>query len=92
MSYSSYYLGEKDKNGSDYIRGHAIDDVCNSEGCEKKIDRGLGCLCYSCTGYFCSEHLTEAYTEQDKPVEFQCFAGASTQICVGCEKEYLINK
>jgi hypothetical protein len=62
------------------LRGYAVDDVCNHEGCETEIDRGLSYLCYCCTGYFCAEHRTFA----DESNEFECFAGGSSQCCVNC--------
>jgi hypothetical protein len=59
MSYARYVLADGRE------AGYGVDDVCNQDGCDKKIDRGLGCLCgdmpggdeYGCGGYFCGEHL-----------------------------------
>ena len=45
--------------------GYSVEAVCDEEGCETEIDRGLGYLCgsdprgdeHGCTGYFCGAHL-----------------------------------
>lgn len=73
MGYRFYHKDNMD-------RGYSVEDVCNKEGCNKKIDRGLGYLCYSCTKYFCGEHLT--YSDE----EYECFAGSSHQVCEECAK------
>lgn len=62
MGHASYTVY---RNGEEIEAGYAVEDVCNRDGCEKEIDRGLGCLCgrtpggdeYGCGGYFCGEHL-----------------------------------
>lgn len=59
MGYASYEtpLGEA---------GYAVEDVCNQEGCEVAIDRGLSYLCgdqpgrdseHGCGRWFCGSHL-----------------------------------
>lgn len=53
----------KDKQGR--LIGYAHEAVCDHEGCNKIIDRGLSYACggmhgedeHSCDKYFCSEHL-----------------------------------
>jgi hypothetical protein len=45
--------------------GYAVQAVCDQEGCEEKIDRGLAYVCgdmhdgdeHSCGRYFCASHL-----------------------------------
>lgn len=46
--------------------GYGVEDVCNLDGCEEKIDRGLAFLCgeqpgrkgeHGCGRWFCGEHL-----------------------------------
>lgn len=45
--------------------GYAVEAVCDLEGCDKKIDRGLAYCCgdmhdggeHGCGGYFCGKHL-----------------------------------
>lgn len=51
-------------------RGYSVEDICNKEGCEVEIDRGLAYLCGqspyqdsdNCARYFCASHLV--YTAQ----------------------------
>lgn len=71
MGYSRYEIDGKE-------RGYGVPDVCNHEGCEQKINRGMAYLCYGCTGYFCYDHLIFG---EDK---YECFAGKSSQICSAC--------
>jgi hypothetical protein len=60
MGYAYYVLADGRE------AGYAVEDVCNQDGCEAKIDRGLAFLCgktpggdeYGCGGYFCGEDLT----------------------------------
>lgn len=59
-------------------RGYDVEDRCHQEGCDKEIDRGLGYLCYGCTGYFCGSHL---YIGGEK---LECFVGQSSQKCDAC--------
>ncbi len=62
MGYGSYMVYRR---GEEIEAGYLVDDVCNEEGCEEKIDRGLDYLCgqfpggdeYGCGGYFCGAHL-----------------------------------
>lgn len=57
--------------------GYGVEAICDHDGCDEKIDRGLGYLCgsdprgdeYGCTGYFCDAHL---------------FAGGPVQMCEPC--------
>lgn len=78
MGYGYYVIGGKE-------RGYNVPDVCNHEGCEEKIDRGLGYLCHCCEGYFCGNHLTAAICKHDEPVEFESFTSyKSSQCCVKC--------
>jgi hypothetical protein len=59
MGYAHYVL----EDGRE--AGYAVPDMCNEEGCDEKIDRGLSYLCgdvpggdeYGCGGYFCWGHL-----------------------------------
>jgi hypothetical protein len=69
-------------------RGYAVDDVCNHPECDEEIDRGMAYLCYGCTKYFCPKHLMAAYSSDGNTViEFDCFAGVSSQCCQQCETE-----
>ncbi|GAA2199897.1 hypothetical protein [Streptomyces bangladeshensis] len=53
------------RNGEKIEAGYDVAAVCEEEGCEEKIDRGLYYLCgntpggdeYGCGGYFCGKHL-----------------------------------
>lgn len=67
-------------------RGYSVEDVCNHKSCKKEINRGLAYLCYSCGKYFCDNHLTFKYNKDDNPIEFECFAGESNQVCKECSK------
>ncbi len=63
--------------------GYGEKATCDHEGCDKKIDRGMGFACgethgeseWSCEGYFCSEHLS--YVD-----------GPSSPLCPKCEQAY----
>lgn len=63
MGYASYTVTGGRHSGEEC--GYAVDAVCDAEGCDEKIDRGLACLCGrlpgggedSCGGYFCAGHL-----------------------------------
>lgn len=70
------YYGLDDGFGS---RGYSVPDKCQHPGCTEDIDRGLGCLCYDCTKYFCDKHLT--YGDGSN----ECFAGKSRQVCFACD-------
>jgi hypothetical protein len=67
-------------------RGYSVRCKCHQRGCAEKIDRGLSYLCYSCLWYFCGKHLTVAQdpNDDDKLIEFDCFAGVSSQCCASC--------
>jgi hypothetical protein len=67
----------------DIERGYSVDAICEHEGCDEKIDRGLSYLCYACTGYFCEEHRAIEYDDGDE-IEFNCFAGSSGMCCETC--------
>lgn len=62
MGYAHY---EITRNGETIEAGYAVETVCEEEGCEEQIDRGLAYLCgampggdeYGCGGYYCSAHL-----------------------------------
>lgn len=83
MGYGSYEF--EDGMG---MRGYAIEGTCPHPDCGKEIDRGLAYLCYSCTKYFCGQHLTMASTpDGEKLIEFHCFAGLSSQCCKACADE-----
>lgn len=67
--------------------GYMIEAVCDKDGCETKIDRGLAYVCgdmhdggdYGCGKYFCLEHL----------VHFSPGAGVHPHsLCEECEKEH----
>ena len=74
MGYASYTVY---RGGEEIEAGYAVDDVCNADGCEKKIDRGLAYLCgetpggdeHGCGGYFCEEHL---FLSMQEGVPQQC--------------------
>jgi hypothetical protein len=70
-------------------RGYSVKAVCAQEGCVNKIDKGLSFLCYSCTNYFCGDHLVLAVdpTDEDEVIEFDCFAGSGIQCCLACARE-----
>jgi hypothetical protein len=60
---NAYY--EIYRNGEKIEAGYGVEAVCEEDGCEEKIDRGLAFLCgetpggdeYGCGGYYCSKHL-----------------------------------
>lgn len=60
-----YALYEITRNGETIQAGYCVPTVCEEEGCDEGIDRGLGCLCgdtpgepaQGCGGYFCGQHL-----------------------------------
>lgn len=86
MGYGYYEINTPE--GKPMKRGYGVRCKCHQRGCTKQIDRGLAYLCYSCTWYFCErEHLTRAWDENDDPIEFDCFAGVSSQCCIKCSKE-----
>lgn len=60
-----YALYEITRNGEKIEAGYAVETVCEEDGCEEQIDRGLAHLCgatpggdeYGCGGYYCGQHL-----------------------------------
>ena len=72
-------------NAQGRMVGYAVEAICDFDGCEEKIDRGLAYVCgdmhdggeYGCGNYFCPSHL---------------FYGIPGQICDECndswEKEH----
>lgn len=68
-----------DEDGRDI--GYGIQAVCDEEGCEEEIDRGLAYVCgdghgggeWGCGKYFCYGHL---------------YIGPPEQLCGACCKAY----
>lgn len=64
--------------------GYVWEAICDHEGCETEIDRGLGYACggmhgedeHSCEKYFCGEHLRYAELPD----------GECVQLCHECYK------
>lgn len=62
MGYAHY---EIIRNGEKIDAGYGVEAVCEQDGCDAKIDRGLAYLCgkhpggdeHGCGGYFCEQHL-----------------------------------
>ena len=62
MGYAHY---EITRNGEKIEAGYGVETVCEEDGCEEKIDRGLAYLCgetpggdeHGCGGYYCGQHL-----------------------------------
>src|ERR1017187_533732 len=78
MGYAYYELGGM-------RRGYGVSCKCHQRGCREKIDRGLSFLCYNCTWYFCSKHLSQAWCKTaDEPIEVECFASEGSQVCLRC--------
>jgi hypothetical protein len=64
--------------------GYGVLATCDQDGCNARIDRGLGCVCggmhdgdeHGCGRYFCGEHLLYTYWgEEEIP---------SPQLCAEC--------
>lgn len=63
MGYAYYEITRP--NGDRIAAGYSVEAVCEEDGCEAKIDRGLAYLCgkdprgddHGCSGYFCEQHL-----------------------------------
>lgn len=61
MGYARY---EITRNGEKIEAGYGVAAVCEQDGCEEQIDRGLAYLCgtepggdeHGCGGYFCAGH------------------------------------
>jgi hypothetical protein len=76
----------EDKNGRPI--GYAHSSVCDHDGCNKEIDRGLSYACggmhgddeYSCEKYFCYEHMSN-WVEDDQ--------GGTVRVCNSCANELL---
>lgn len=85
MGYAFYELPTPD--GYKMKRGYLVRCKCHARGCPARIDRGLAYLCYRCTWYFCGDHLTAAINEADDFVAYECFAGASWQVCMRCAEQ-----
>ncbi|MFE2164871.1 hypothetical protein ACFXB3_07325 [Streptomyces sp. NPDC059447] len=62
--------------------GYGVAATCEQEGCDEKIDRGLGCLCgatpggdeHGCGGYYCGHHLYMSLDEQVGDLCGECVA------------------
>jgi hypothetical protein len=82
MGYAHYTVT---RNGEEIEAGYAVDTVCEQDGCEEQIDRGLAYLCGEtpggdedgCGGYFCGQHL---YMALDLP--------AAEGLCKPCLDRY----
>lgn len=87
MGYGRFTSSHPDK-GIEWDRGYDVETKCHKRGCKKIVDRGLGCLCYDCTWYFCGEHLTWAYCNaHDEMIKVECYAGEGGQLCEKCADE-----
>jgi hypothetical protein len=59
------------RNGEKIEAGYDVEAVCEEDGCEEQIDRGLAYLCgnmpggdeHGCGGYYCGQHLYMSLTE-----------------------------
>lgn len=85
MGYAYYEITRP--NGKPMKRGYSVGCKCHKRGCNVEICRGVANLCYDCTWYYCGDHLTDAYCEHDEPIEVECFAGESSQVCEKCARE-----
>jgi hypothetical protein len=82
MGYAYY---EIIRNGEKIEAGYGVEAVCEEDGCDEKIDRGLAYLCgnepggdeYGCGGYYCAHHL---YLGSGAPV--------SEGLCKRCSKRW----
>jgi hypothetical protein len=78
-------LYEITRNGEKIAAGYAVKTVCEEDGCEEQIDRGLAYVCgnepggdeYGCGGYYCARHL---YLGSGAPV--------SEGLCKRCDKRW----
>lgn len=72
------------RNGQEIAAGYSVEAVCEEDGCQEKIDRGLEYLCgatpggdeYGCGGYYCGNHL------------FLSGAPTSSGLCSRCVEKY----
>jgi hypothetical protein len=70
-------------NGEGREVGYTVESICDQDGCEKQIHRGLAYVCgamhdggeHGCGEYFCYDHLTYATLD---PVTL------SGQVCFAC--------
>lgn len=61
MGYAHYEIW---RNGKKIEAGYAVETLCEQDGCEEQIDRGLAHLCgkepggdeHGCGGYYCGKH------------------------------------
>jgi hypothetical protein len=86
MGYGYYEINRFDSD-IPMKRGYGVRCECHQRGCHEKIDRGMAYLCYSCGWYFCEKHLTWAGDGEDEEIEFDCFAGQSSQCCFKCARD-----
>jgi hypothetical protein len=62
MGYARYEIY---RNGEKIDAGYDVETVCEEDGCDEQIDRGLAHLCgerpggdeHGCGGYYCGQHL-----------------------------------
>lgn len=62
MGYARYEIR---RNGEKIEAGYDVPTVCEQDGCQEQIDRGLAYLCgqapggdeHGCGGYYCGQHL-----------------------------------
>ncbi len=84
MGYAHYVLGDGRE------AGYGVADVCNVDGCDEKIDRGLAYLCgdvgdggeHGCGRYFCYTHLFYALRHDEAD------AAQPPQLCPGCLEKW----
>ncbi|MFD7609698.1 hypothetical protein [Streptomyces sp. NPDC059828] len=84
MGYAHY---EITRNGEKIEAGYGVATVCEEEGCDEKIDRGLGCLCgktpggdeHGCGGYYCGKHLNIGPTEETGDLCDRCYANVERE-------------
>jgi hypothetical protein len=70
--------------------GYSVQALCDQEGCDVKIDRGLYYVCggmhdgdeHGCGGYFCGNHLAY-YCDDDEADDPE-----TVQLCDKCGIEY----
>ncbi|MFH8405530.1 hypothetical protein ACH4FX_12255 [Streptomyces sp. NPDC018019] len=70
MGYMYYEVTRQD--GVTIEAGYGVPAVCEKDGCDEEINRGLGCLCgevpggdeYGCGRYFCGWHLYGAPADE----------------------------
>jgi len=72
--------------------GYSVDAICEHEGCEAKIDRGLAYACgdepgegsYYCAGYFCGKHLSYRSVPDNEDRDGKSIV----QVCPECAKAW----